>query len=80
MAIGMVSYLTMVYVAGIFGVMLLYTVLYDLYLAFWDIAYSLSGGVTELTYLYTLYQWIPAIFLLSMTFWYLKECQSPGGI
>lgn len=76
----MVSYATMVYFAAFFILMFMYTVLYDVYMSFYDAAYALSGGMPELTYLYTLYQWLPAIILLSLTFWYLKECQSPGGI
>lgn len=71
----MVSYATVVYFVCLFAILFLYTLTWDLYAGFWVMAVNLGGDSTALGYLYTIHEWIPAAFFLSLTFWYLVQAQ-----
>ncbi|MFA5407577.1 MAG: hypothetical protein WC343_02275 [Bacilli bacterium] len=71
----MVSYATVTYFVSLFAIMFVYTLTWDLYTGFWTMAVDAGGDATIMGYFYTIHQWIPAAFFLSLTFWYLVQAQ-----
>ena len=55
--------------------MFVYTLLWDLYQGFWAGAIAFGGNPVTLGYQFTIWQWIPAIYFISLTFWYLVHAQ-----
>lgn len=74
----MVSYATVVYFVSLFAILFMYTLCWDLYTGFWGMALAVGGDSVILGYMYTLHEWIPAAFFLSLTFWYLVQSQRRG--
>lgn len=72
----MVSYATVSWLISLFAVMFVYTLLWDLYQSFWDLAVEEGVSGVIMGFLYTLHDWLPIIFLFSSTFWYLSQTQT----
>lgn len=73
--LNMVSYATVVYFVTMFAVLFTYTFTWDLFAGFHDMALSAGANATIMGYMYTIHNWIPAAFFLSLTFWYLVQAQ-----
>lgn len=71
----MVAYATIVYFITLFAVMFLYTITWDLYMGFMDVALDLGANATVIGYMYTVHTWTPLALLLSLTIWYLVQAQ-----
>lgn len=71
----MVSYATVVYFISLFAILFVYTLTWDLYTGLWALAVAAGANSPILGYMYTIHEWIPAAFFLSLTFWYLVQAQ-----
>ena len=71
----MVAWATLVWLVSIVVVGLVYTLLWDLYTEFWDVAISIGGNADALGVLHAIMVWIPVAFFLSSTFWLLVQSQ-----
>ena len=67
------SNITLIVALGI--LLLIYTILYDLWIGFADLAETAGADPTVISYLLILWTWYPLIQLFSLTFGYLIENQ-----
>ena len=75
----MVAYPLIVYFVSLFALMFFYTLTWDLFMGFMEMALAAGGDVVVLVYMYTLHTWIPFALLISLTIWYLSEAQARGA-
>ncbi len=75
----MVAYPLIVYFVSLFALMFFYTLTWDLFIGFMDMALSAGGDVVIIGYMYTLHTWIPFALLISLTLWFLSQSQARGG-
>ena len=73
----MVSWATMAWLVSLTVFGLIYTLLYDLYIQFYNAVLSITGyaNTDALGVLYYIWIWMPVAFFLSSTFWYLVQAQ-----
>lgn len=71
----MVSYATIVWLVSVTVVGMVYGLLWDIYVEFWDLAVASGLDTNAAGVLYAIHQYLPAGFLVSMTLWYLVQAQ-----
>lgn len=74
----MVAYPLVVYLVSLFSLMFFYTLTWDLYVGFMNMALSAGADGTIIGYLYTIHTWMPFAILISLTIWYLSQSQARG--
>ena len=71
----MVAWATMVWLVSLVVFGLVYTLLWDLYQSFWNIASAMGLDPVAANVLYAIHLWLPVAFFISSTFWYLVQSQ-----
>ena len=71
----MVGYATIVLFISFSVMMFIYTIFWDPYVAFWNIAAASGADSNALGVLYAIHQYLPVGFFFSMGLWYLAQAQ-----
>ena len=66
-----VAWATVAYFVGLVGVLFTYTILWDLFVGFWNIGLAYGADSTTMSYFYTIHEWLPVLFFISMTIAYI---------
>ena len=66
---------TMLWLASLTLVLFVYTFMWDFYAGFWNIALNYGANATFMGYLYTIHQYIPAIFFIAETIGYIATVE-----
>ena len=76
----MVSYATVAWIVSIIVVGMVYGLLWDIYVEFWNLAIAIGMNADAGGVLYAVHQYLPAGFLISMTFWYFVQAQRKDNL
>jgi hypothetical protein len=76
----MVAYATMAWIVSVMVVGMVYGLLWDIYVEFWNLALASGMNPNVGGVLYAVHQYLPAGFLISMTFWYLVQAQRKDNL
>lgn len=75
---GMVAYTIIVYFVALASLMFMYTITWDLFVGFMEMALASGADTVIIGYMYTIHTWIPLALLISLTIWFLSESQVRG--